>query len=255
MSGSGSSRESRWDPEGYARHAGFVPKLGEPLVALLDPRSGERILDLGCGDGALTVRLAEAGAEVLGVDSSPEQVEAARARGLRADVLDAAGLPFEAAFEAVFSNATLHWIKAADSVLAGVHRALVPGGRFVAEFGGAGNVDRIRQALHRALRRRDLKPEDFDPWFFPTADDYRGRLERAGFRDMEISLFERPTPLPTDLRGWMATFAQPFMAAVAAEGRTALVDEVVEDLAAELRRPDGSWWADYVRLRVRAVRP
>lgn len=150
------STAQHWDPERYARNARFVSHLGEPVVALLAPRPGERILDIGCGDGALTAKLAEAGCRVVGVDASAEQVAAARARGLDARVMNAAELDFEAEFDAVFSNACLHWIKAADAVVAGVRRALKPGGRFVAEFGGGSNVGRIVLALERALERRGI---------------------------------------------------------------------------------------------------
>src|SRR5262249_52670220 len=125
-----------WSPSAYAHHAAFVPALGAGILEKLAPVAGERILDLGCGDGSLTERLIERGARVVGIDASPEMVAAARARGIDAHVMDATRLTFDHEFDAVFSNAVLHWIQNQDGVLAGVSRALVPGGRFVAEFGG-----------------------------------------------------------------------------------------------------------------------
>jgi trans-aconitate methyltransferase len=142
----------RWDPKTYAANARFVSDLGMPVVELLAPRAGERVLDLGCGDGALTERLVELGCRVVGVDSSAEQVAAARERGLDARVARAEALPFDGEFDAVLSNAVLHWVKDADGAIASVHRALVPGGRFAAELGGAGCVDKIRSAMHAVSR-------------------------------------------------------------------------------------------------------
>ena len=160
-----------WDPETYARHARFVSDLGAGVVDLLAPQPGERVLDLGCGDGALTETLVAAGCRVVAVDSSPEQIAAARLRGLDARTARAEALPFEAEFDAVFSNAVLHWIRDADAVLASVARALKPGGRFVAELGGAGCVITIRHALSDALLRRGVDAAAYDPWLFPTAEE------------------------------------------------------------------------------------
>jgi SAM-dependent methyltransferase len=147
------------------------------LVQILDPLPGERILDLGCGDGALTESLIETGATVVGADSSPNLVAAAKARGIDARLIDGTALPFEAEFDGVFSNAALHWMRPAEAVVAGVARALVTGGRFVGEFGGAGNVEILRRALHQALSARGLDPAPRDPWYFPSVAAYRELLE------------------------------------------------------------------------------
>src|SRR5262245_55117120 len=147
-----------WHPDRYIRNAGFVAQLGLPVVELLDPQPGERILDLGCGDGWLTEKLVDVGCQVVGVDSSAEQIAAARERGLEAYVIDVRQLTFEAEFDAVFSNATLHWIKQPELVITGAWRALKPGGRFVGEFGGYGNVARIATALHQGLAQRGVDP-------------------------------------------------------------------------------------------------
>jgi trans-aconitate methyltransferase len=243
-----------WDPETYARNARFVSDLGAGVVELLSPQAGERILDLGCGDGALTETLIAAGSHVVAVDGSAEQIAAATLRGIDARVARAESLPFEAEFDAVFSNAVLHWIRDADAVLASVHRALKPVGRFVAEFGGAGCVTMIRDALSDALRRRGLDAAAFDPWYFPTAEEYRARLDAHGFAVRTIALFPRPTPLPGDVTAWLETFAQPFLGAVPQDDRHALLQEVRAALEPRLYDPERGWTADYVRLRFAAER-
>jgi SAM-dependent methyltransferase len=242
-----------WDPERYIRNAGFVPELGRPVLEWLAPRAGERILDLGCGDGTLTAEIVAAGCEVVGVDSSAEQVAAARARGLDARVADATRLAFDAEFDAVFSNAVLHWIRTPDDVIAGVARALAPGGRFVGEFGGAGNVARIAGALEAALARRGLDPRAVNPWYFPSPEKYGERLAAHGFRVERIELIPRPTPVPTGIRGWLETFGGPFTSAVAAGEREEFVSEVERELEPALRQAEGTWIVDYVRLRFAAV--
>jgi trans-aconitate methyltransferase len=246
--------EQRWDPETYAKHGRFVSDLGRGVVELLAPRPGERILDLGCGDGALTETLVAAGCEVVAVDASEEQVAAARGRGLDARVARGEALPFESEFDAVFSNAALHWIADADGVLASVCRALRPGGRFVAEMGGAGNVAAIRRALAEALDRRGRDARAADTLFLPTAEEYGHRLEAHGFAVWTIALFPRPTPLPGELGAWLETFAQSFLRAVAEEERPRLVEEVEAALRPHLYDRERGWVADYVRLRFAAAR-
>src|SRR5262249_13951728 len=168
-----------WSPSAYAHHAAFVPALGAGVLEKLAPVAGERILDLGCGDGSLTERLIERGARVVGVDASPEMVAAARARGVDAHVMDATRLTFDHEFEAVFSNAVLHWIQNQDGVLAGVSRALVPGGRFVAEFGGFTNIAAISVALRAGLGGRG---GPFNPaWDLPTPAAPSALLQRPPF--------------------------------------------------------------------------
>ncbi len=244
-----------WDPVRYAEHARFVSDLGTPVVELLAPRPGERILDLGCGDGALTEKLVAMGCRVVGVDGSPPQVAAARARGIDAHVMDGQELRFEDEFDAVFSNAAMHWMKHADAVIAGAWRALVRGGRFVGEFGGYGCVATIESALVSALERRGVDGKAVHPWYFPTADAYRRRLEARGFTVPFIALIPRPTPLPGDITGWLETFAESFTSALPAAERPAYVAEVCEALRPQLSDASGRWTADYVRLRFAAGRP
>jgi SAM-dependent methyltransferase len=244
-----------WDPCSYARNGRFVSELGAPVLDWLAPKAGERVLDLGCGDGALTEQLLAAGCSVVGADASAEFVAASRERGLDARLIDGQALPFEAEFDAVFSNAALHWMKRdPDAVLAGVARALKPGGRFVAEMGGAGNVAAIRAAVYDALTRRGLDAFGADPWYFPTAEDYRARLQAAGFTVARIELFSRPTPLPGDVSGWLSTFAQAFIKLVPEGERAEVVAEVQEALRPRLGVA-GVWTADYMRLRFIAHKP
>jgi SAM-dependent methyltransferase len=244
-----------WDPERYARNARFVSDLGGPVVDLLAPQPGERILDLGCGDGALTRKFAELGCDVIGVDGSAPQIEAASALGLDARVMDGERLAFDAEFDAVFSNAALHWMKRADEVIGGVWRALRPGGRFVAECGGRGCVATIVAALDRALARRGVDIRSVNPWYFPSADDYSARLRARGFVVRSIALFPRPTPLPGDVTGWLETFAESFTSALPAPSRASFLEEVQELLRPDLCDADGRWTADYVRLRFAADKP
>ena len=241
-----------WRADQYATNARFVSDLGLPVVQLLDPKPGERILDLGCGDGALTRRLVDLGCRVVGVDAGADMVAAARAAGIDARVVDGHDLRFRAEFDAVFSNAALHWMKEPHRVVAGVRAALVPSGRFVGEFGGRGNVATILGALDAALARRGIDAATLSPFWFPDVDEYRGLLEAHGFAVQALDLFPRPTPLPGSLVAWLETFAQPFGSVLPADERPALLAEVAEACRPALCDSAGRWQADYVRLRFAA---
>jgi trans-aconitate methyltransferase len=246
-----SARQS-WNAEDYARNARFVSDLGAPLLDLLGPVDGQRILDLGCGDGALTERLVTAGATVVAIDSSESQVASACRRGLDARVVDARKMAFRDEFDAVFSNAVLHWISPPDLVAKRVAAALVGGGRFVGEFGGQGNVDTVRTALIATLDRYGIDGRAADPWYFPSADEYRSLLETHGFVVDRIGLIDRPTPIPGDIGDWIATLAGAFLAAAPGDLRPRIVDDVRRAVTPALRQSDGSWSVDYVRLRFSA---
>jgi SAM-dependent methyltransferase len=258
-SGETLSSLQQWNAAGYAANAHFVPALGQAVLDLLQVQSGERILDLGCGDGVLTEKLVALGAQVVGVDSSEEMIEAARKRGLDARLVDAKALPFEEEFDAVFSNAVLHWIKDdPDAPVAGAFRSLKAGGRFVGELGGHACVGAIAVALVATLERRGVgDAASWIPWYFPTVDGYEIRLRRAGFVPQSVQLIPRPTPLPTGMRGWLETFANPFCAALPRpqEERGGFLDEVTALLKPVLCDADGRWTADYTRLRFAAIKP
>lgn len=246
-------RGQTWSPESYEANARFVSELGAGVLEWLAPRAGERILDIGCGDGVLTVKLIEAGAEVVGVDDSPEMLEAARARGIDARRMDARALTFEKEFDAVFSNAALHWILPPEKVVEGIARVLKPGGRFVAEFGGHGNIAAIATAMRAVGRARGADLNLASPWFFPTAAEYSALLEAAGFTVERTEHFARPTQLPSDMAAWLMVFRRPFFDQFAEPERSAVVDEVVDLLRPSLCDSEGVWTGDYVRLRVEAL--
>lgn len=246
--------QQTWDPERYARNARFVADLGAPVLELLAPQAGERILDLGCGDGALTAKLAAMGCDVVGVDASAPQIAAAQKLGLNARVMSGEALEFENEFDAVFSNAALHWMRDAAKVIAGVHRGLRPGGRFVAELGGHGCVAKIRRALVEGLNRRGFDGASASPWYFPMVEEYSQELTRGGFSVSYIALIPRPTPLPGDITGWLETFAESFTSVLPPEDRPAYIAEVREALRPELCDSEGRWTADYTRLRFAATK-
>jgi SAM-dependent methyltransferase len=245
----------RWSAERYVRNARFVSDLGAPLLALLAPRPGESILDLGCGDGVLSQQIEEMGAKVIAVDAAPDMVAAARARGLDARLMDGQALTFDADFDALFSNAALHWMRRPDAVIVGMRRALKPGGRLVAEFGGGDNVATVKAALIDGLDRRGIDGESFAPWYFPDDVEYRGRLEAQGFIVDDIALIDRPTPLPGPLDDWLDTFCESFLFALPESDHAPFKAEVVEAVRPQLCDDQGCWSVDYVRLRVVAHLP
>jgi SAM-dependent methyltransferase len=242
----------RWDAADYAANARFVSDLGQPVLDLLQPQPGERILDIGCGDGALTERIAASGAQVVGIDASPELTAAARARGLDVRLLDARALSFEHEFDAVFTNAVLHWIPELDVVLANVHRALRPGGRFVGEFGGHGCVAAVCTAIRAVARNHRL--DVTLPWRYPTDDEFASLLSAAGFEPEMVRLVPRPTFLPSGMDAWLRTFAVTVFAPLDEGRREEALRETVELLRPSLCDAQGRWTADYMRLRFVAHR-
>ncbi len=252
---SGSRHE--WDPALYATHAAFVPALGGAVLDRLAPQPGERILDMGCGDGALTERIAAAGADVVGIDGDAAMVAAARGRGLDARLMDARSLGFDVEFDAVFTNAALHWIGQPASVTAGVARALKPGGRYVGEFGGHGNIAAIRVAIRSVLATRGYRVEPVETSYYPTAEGFRNILENGGFIVDACEIIPRPTPLPTGMTGWLNTFRGGFIdnAGVPPEKRAQVIEDVRAMLRPVLADDAGNWIADYVRIRFHAHLP
>ena len=242
-----------WDAADYAANARFVSDLGQVVLDLLAPTVGEQLLDLGCGDGALTARLVEAGTSVVGVDLSPSLLAAARSRGIDARLMDAERLTFDNEFDAVFSNAVPHWMPRIDAVLDGVFRALRPGGRFVGEFGGHGCVAAVTTAVRAVAARRGVQVTV--PWYFPTAEEFRERLAARGFGIVSVQLVPRPTILPSGMQAWLRTFAGPVFDQLPETEREPALTEAVELLRGALCDTRGNWTADYTRLRFWAERP
>lgn len=250
---------NRWAPADYAKNAAFVPRLGDAALALLDPRPGELVLDVGCGDGALTARIVAAGAQAIGLDSSPEMVEAARARGIDAFVADAENMDLArfGQFDAVFSNAALHWMLDPDAVASGIFAALRDGGRFAGEMGGAGNLTTLRRGLRDELTARGYRMPQRDPAWYPGVEEFTRLYCSAGFAAIRAELIERPTPLPGGVALWVKTFRAGLMdvAMVPEWERDDVAAAVEARLAPALLRADGSWCADYVRLRFSMKKP
>jgi trans-aconitate methyltransferase len=244
-----------WDPKAYERNGAFVHQLAGDVLRWLLPRKGERILDLGCGDGQLTQRIVAKGAIVSGVDASPEMVAAARSRGIGSAVAQAESLPFgDGEFDAVFSNAVLHWVRGQDEMMSEVHRVLRKRGRFVAEMGGHGNIAAIRTALFAVLDRHGLRQHEDGVNHFPSPAAYKRRLEKHGFKVRRMALISRPTPMPeSGMRGWLGTFRKGVLDALPESARETVINETVELLEQVLRDHDGNWTADYVRLRFVAI--
>jgi trans-aconitate methyltransferase len=246
--------EQQWHPQTYSKHAEFVSELGAPLIDLLSIKPGGRVLDLGCGDGRLTQKLVDAGYRVTAVDSSAQQIEAAKSRGINAFCMNACELSFDQEFEAVFTNAALHWITDTDSMLFRVGQSLVAGGQFVGEFGGKGNVNALYSILENVLVSRGYESEEFmSPKYFPSAEEFSDKLECHGFTVESIELFERPTPLSGDIANWYQVFAQKAHARIPETKWREIMDEIRDDLRPLLYDSDRlSWVADYVRLRFSA---
>jgi SAM-dependent methyltransferase len=239
----GLASTSQWDAGDYARVGSFVPELGMAALELLDPHSGERILDVGCGDGTLSLKIIDRGAEVVGVDSSPELVAAARAAGVYAELIDAADMAFDRSFDAAFSNAALHWMLDKDRVAAAIFRALRLGGRFAGEMGGEGNLARLREALDAELVIRGYVPPVEHSNWYPSPEEFAAVYEAAGFERIDARLIERPTPLEHGIAQWVTTFRRGWLdrAGVPEAERSEIGAAVASSLANDT--------ADYVRLR------
>ena len=234
---------SKWDAADYARVGGFVAELGEAALDLLDPQPGEHVLDVGCGDGSLTQKIVERGATVVGIDNSLSMVAAAKARGLDARLMDAAELKFDAAFDAAFSNATLHWVLDKERAARAIWFALKNGGRFAGEMGGEGNLARLREALDDILVARGFGPPTFAANWYPGVEEFVAVYEQAGFEGIDARLIERPTPLEHGVAAWVTTFRKGWLdrAGVPEDERQSIAEAVADRVGTNV--------ADYVRLR------
>ena len=247
-------QDSKWDAALYDEKHSFVWKMGAALVELLSPKKGEHILDIGCGTGHLTAKIAASGAQVTAIDTSPEMIAQARSAhpSIHFEVADARKLKYRNEFDAVFSNATLHWVIEPEAAVVSIASALRREGRFVAEFGGKGNVAGLVSAVARAWKNLRLPEPLPDPWYYPSLAEYASLLEKHGLEVTYGLLFDRPTPLEDGERGlpnWLEMFGGPFLKALP-EGLAARFKEEVEKEARyDLFRND-HWVMDYRRLRV-----
>jgi len=252
------SEKAKWDAELYDDKHSFVWKLAASVLELLNTQSGERILDVGCGTGHLTAKIAEADAQVVGVDRSPEMIRQAKEKypSLRFEVMDAREISLDGAFDAVFSNATLHWIKEPERAIAGIKNALRPGGRFVAEFGGKGNTSELVKAVGHSWQKLSIAGPAPHPWYYPSIPEYAGLLEKHGFEVTHATLFDRPTPLDDGVRGlrnWLEMFGGTFVEGLPEATRESLLTEIERELRPKLFQDD-RWVMDYRRLRIVAKR-
>ncbi len=253
------SQIKQWDPALYDRKHSFVWKYGEEVIGLLAPQQGERILDLGCGTGHLTQRIALSGARVTGLDRSAQMIEQARAAYPNIEFVlgDAANFGFPQPFDGVFSNAALHWMKPPEPVAASIARCLRPGGRLIAEFGAKGNLKAIHAAIKRALDAMGLPAdEEANLRYYPSIAEYAGILEANRLEVTYAKIFDRPTPLEegeNGLRNWLRTFGGNAVARLSPAERSEFETRVADQLRLTLYR-DGTWFADYRRIRIVAIR-
>ena len=244
-----SGKKQEWDADEYSEHASFVPELGVAVLDLLNPKEGERILDLGCGDGSLSLKIQSHGADVLGIDSSPEMIASAKSKGINAQVLAAESISFKEDFDAVFSNAALHWIKDYERVIGNIFKSLKKGGRFIGEFGGHGNIQTIANAIEECFKRHpDFGTYEY-PWFFPSDEMYKEALESVGFEVSYIELIQRPTPLESGITEWLKIFADFAIFELSEEQKYLFFNDVEKQVRHSLYSEKQGWHADYVRLR------
>ena len=244
---------NHWNPQDYNKHTRFVSALALPVVELLEPKEGEYILDAGCGEGTLAVEIAKYGAKIIGIDSSEAMVAEAKEKGLEAYVGSVTDLPYDGIFDAVFSNAVLHWVKDARGAVQNIAKSLKPGGRFVAEFGGEGNVAYLIGAMEAVFAAHTKFGRFEHPWYFPSVKEYRRLLEEEGFEVSYIELIPRPTPID-DIANWFDIFCNGVTAHLSHEQYRTFITEVKERLESTNYTEENGWMADYVRLRVRAVK-
>jgi trans-aconitate methyltransferase len=245
--------QNNWNATLYEGKHAFVWQYGEDLLHLLSPQPNERILDIGCGTGQLTAKIAETGATVTGLDADAAMIKKAKLNypNLEFAVADARSFQVDTRFDAVFSNATLHWIREPEAVIDCIYSALKSGGRFVAEFGGQGNVKAITNALHQVLEVSTSESS----WYFPSIGEYTSLLEQHGFDVTYAVLFDRPTPLPdgeAGLKNWLLMFGARFFVNNTHQ-ETENIIQAVEQILKPILYSNGVWTIDYRRLRIVAV--
>lgn len=242
-----------WNPNKYNKHADFVSTLALPVVDLLAPKKSENILDVGCGDGTLACEIQKNGVNVIGIDSSAQMVASAKEKGINAQIMSVTELSFENSFNAIFSNAVLHWVKENEKAVENIHTALKKNGRFVAEFGGQGNVKTIFDAIQKVFNLHKEFGVFENPWYFPDDVEYKKLLESNGFFVEYIELIPRPTPID-DIDNWLDLFANGITEHLSSGEISLFKEEVCTIVKEKLYDEQNGWHVDYVRLRVRAIK-
>lgn len=244
----------KWDAGEYNKHASFVASFGSNLIDNLNPSVHKNVLDLGCGDGELAEKIKSMGINVVGIDSSQEMVQATNDRGITAYVMDGHNIHFDTQFDAVFSNAVLHWLTQPEKVLAGINNVLRPNGTFIAEFGGAGNIQALLDAMQETFKEQPTFGKFKHPWYFPSLESYTDLLLEHGFRVDNIELFKRPTPLKSGVEKWLQIFANGIIHQLTSEQKEIFFESVINKLTPVLYSEETGWVADYVRLRLIATK-
>jgi len=249
----------KWNAELYDQKHAFVYQYGESVLELLDVQPGERILDLGCGTGYLTQQINDLGADVVGIDYSPEMIRKAKETypEVSFSVANASSFGFTEPFDAIFSNAALHWVKDHDAMMKCAYHNLKPGGRFVAEMGGKGNVQQLIAATKQVLLKYGYNQQaETAIWRFPSLGEYTCELESHGFRVTFAAHFDRPTALQDgdeSVAKWIAMFGEQYFEGVPSDQKQLMLKEITEILRPVYYK-DGTWYSDYKRLRFTAVK-
>jgi len=244
---------NHWNPKNYNKHTAFVSQLALPVVNLLDPKKEEKIFDVGCGEGTLSVEIERRGAKVIGIDMSQEMIDFSKAKGLEAYVGTVTDLPYDSQFDGVFSNAVLHWVKDARTVVQNIAKVLKRGGRFVCEFGGEGNAYYLVNAMEEVFAYHPEFGKFDNPWYFPSVEAYTSLLESEGFNVEYIEIIPRPTPMD-DISNWLDIFANGVTSHLTAEQFEVFKKETTKILKPTIFSEDKGWVLDYKRLRVKAVK-
>ena len=244
---------NKWNADNYNKHADFVSNLALPVVDLLNPQKNERILDLGCGDGTLAVEIEKFNTKVVAVDLSESMVEKTKEKSIEAYIMSATELPYENEFNAVFSNAVLHWVKEPETAISKISNALKTNGRFIAEFGGYGNIKYLTDAMQEVFDKNKEYGEFNNPWYFPKDTDYKQMLEANGFEVEYIELIPRPTKID-DITNWLDIFANGIVSHLTEEQQSVFKEEVRGILKPKIYNEKDGWVADYVRLRFKATK-
>jgi trans-aconitate methyltransferase len=245
-------QKQNWNAEQYQKNASFVSQLGNSVLELLAPQPGEKILDLGCGNGELTLQIQNYYCDVLGIDASKSMIESAKQKGLTAQVLAAENLNYPAEFDAVFTNAVLHWVTDIDEVVNRVYTALKPEGRFIGEFGGQGNIQSLVNAISATFQEFKTFGEFNNPWYFPSVAEFYTVLKQADFTVEYLELIPRPTPLKSGIDFWLEIFANGITDCLNPEQKSQFIAEVTKKLKPLIYSETEGWIADYVRIRFQA---